>query len=104
MNKAVAASRTARGSQYVRRCGYYTYVSKLTLSVDGAVVTRAKRYARKRGTSVSRLVEQYLEMVSGRAADDDEPASPLLRRLRAEFEGVTADVSDYRRHLERKYR
>jgi len=79
-------------------------MSKLTLSVDGAVVTRAKRYARKRGTSVSRLVEQYLEMVSGKAAGDDGPVSPLLRRLRAEFEGVTGDVSDYRRYLERKYR
>ena len=79
-------------------------MSKLTLSVDGAVVTRAKRYARKRGTSVSRLVEQYLEMVAGAGVDDDVTVTPVLRRLRAELEGVTADISDYRRYLERKHR
>ena len=79
-------------------------MSKLTLSVDGAVVTRAKRYARKRGTSVSRLVEQYLEMVSGAGNSDNGSVSPLLRRLRAELKGVTGDVADYRRYLERKYR
>jgi hypothetical protein len=39
-------------------------MSKLTLSVDGAVVARAKRYASTRGTSVSRLVQEYLEMLS----------------------------------------
>ena len=79
-------------------------MSKLTLSVDAGVVTRAKRYARKRGTSVSRLVEQYLEMVSGAGADDEATMTPVLRRLRAELEGVTVDVADYRRYLERKYR
>ena len=81
-------------------------MSKLTLSVDEGVVTRAKRYARKRGTSVSRLVEQYLEMLSGPgpAAAADGSVTPLLRRLRADLEGVTGDVADYRRHLERKHR
>jgi uncharacterized protein DUF6364 len=79
-------------------------MGKLTLSVDGAVVTRAKRYARKRGTSVSRLVEQYLDMVSDAGAGDDATVTPVLRRLRAELAGVTGDVSEYRRYLERKYR
>jgi hypothetical protein len=31
-------------------------MSKLTLSIDDAVVSRAKRYARLRGVSVSALV------------------------------------------------
>ena len=35
-------------------------MSKLTLSVDPAVVRRAKKYAAARGTSVSRLVTTYL--------------------------------------------
>ena len=79
-------------------------MSKLTLSVDGAVVARAKRYASERGTSVSRLVEQYLHLLAGPKARDGEPITPVLGRLRAELEGVTGEVSDYRRHLERKYR
>lgn len=37
---------------------------KLTLSVDKKVVRGAKRYAATRGTSVSRLVERYLDLLS----------------------------------------
>ena len=83
---------------------YHTYMGKLTLSVDGAVVERAKRYANKRGTSLSRLVEQYLELLSRPASRDDESVTPRLKRLREDFKGVTADVPAYRQYLERKYR
>ena len=79
-------------------------MQKLTLSVDGAVIDGAKRYARARGTSVSRLVESMLRMVSTGSAGREEPAAPppVLRRLRGSLKRGT--VSDYRRHLERKYR
>ena len=39
-------------------------MAKLTLSVDADVVSVAKRYATRRGTSVSHLVEEYLRLVS----------------------------------------
>ena len=83
---------------------YHTYVSKLTLSVDPAVVKRAKRYASRRGTSLSQLVEQYLEMLSRPAPRVDENVTPLLKKLREDFKGVTLEVSDYHKYLERKYR
>jgi hypothetical protein len=78
-------------------------MSKLTLSVDDGVVRRAKRYARARGTSVSRLVERFLSLV----AMDDRAAlagkqPPILRRLRGSLKGTSP--GDYRRHLVRKYR
>jgi hypothetical protein len=79
-------------------------MSKLTLSVDGAVVARAKRYARKRGTSLSRLVEQYLSLVSNAQGGAEEPLTPVLRQLRNDLKGVRLDRSDYYRYLERKYR
>ena len=79
-------------------------MSKLTLSVDPAVVARAKRYASRRGTSVSRLVEEYLELISRTRSGDEESTTPVLRQLRAELEGMSGDISHYRRHLERKYR
>ena len=47
---------------------------KLTLSVDARVVTRAKRYARTRGTSVSRLVETLLDAVSEPSRERDHAA------------------------------
>jgi hypothetical protein len=79
-------------------------MSKLTLSVDDSVVRRAKRYAARRRTSVSRLVEQYLELVSRPAASQEAELTPLLKQLREELKGVTVDAGDYRSYLERKYR
>jgi hypothetical protein len=89
---------------YVFELRYDTYVSKLTLSVDGEVVARAKRYARNRGTSLSRLVEQYLAMLSGPPGGREEPVTPVLRQLRDDLKGLRLDRSDYYRYLERKYR
>ncbi|HEV8609009.1 MAG TPA: DUF6364 family protein [Thermoanaerobaculia bacterium] len=73
---------------------------KLTLSVDAEVIRKAKRAARQRGTSVSRMVQTYLELVSRTPGAGDDP--PVLRRLRGSLKGVS--VGDYRRYLREKYR
>ena len=76
-------------------------MAKLTLSVNERVIDRAKKYARARGTSLSGLVEQMLDLaVSG----SDQPAlpPPVLSRLRGSLTGV--DLRDYRRYLQRKHR
>jgi Family of unknown function (DUF6364) len=80
---------------------YHTYMPKLTLSVDERVVRGAKRYAAARGTSVSRLVERYLDLLS-RPPKPDDPTPPVLRMLRGAARGVPAEA--HRRHLSRKYR
>ena len=79
---------------------YHTYMSKLTLSVDDQVIRRAKRYAEKRGTSVSELVERFLDLLARPPRDVDVP--PVLRLLRGAGKGV--DAEDHHRHLLRKYR
>lgn len=76
-------------------------MQKLTLSVDASVVARAKRYARSQGTSVSRLVEKMLD-VAATSSPGVSGAPPVLSRLRGSMK--RADVDDYRRYLERKYR
>jgi antitoxin component of RelBE/YafQ-DinJ toxin-antitoxin module len=75
-------------------------VSKLTLSVDKSVVARAKRYAKQRGVSVSKMVETYLATVIEPAKTNDLP--PILRSVRGTLK--KADLEEYRRHLTRKYR
>ena len=76
-------------------------MSKLTLSVDEQIVRRAKRYAAKRGTSVSRLVERYLGLVA-RPPKSTEEDPPVLRMLRGAAKGVHPE--EYGRYLVRKYR
>jgi hypothetical protein len=73
---------------------------KLTLSVDPNVVRGAKRYAAAQGTSVSQLVERYLDLLSRRF--DMTSAPPVLRMLRGAARGIPADA--HRKHLLRRYR
>jgi len=79
-------------------------MAKLTLNVDQSVVTRAKRYAARQGVSVSRLVEQFLALVSKAASKGDDDLPPILARLRAGLKGASAGSADYKKYLERKYR
>lgn len=79
-------------------------MKKLTLSVDARIVARAKRFAQKRGTSVSRLVERYLDAVSSPAALADQDLPPVTRRLLGVLRGQRVERADYTAHLEQKYR
>ena len=76
-------------------------MSKLTLSVDDAVVSRAKLYARQRGVSISKMVEAYLETLAAPSAKSSANA-PILNRLRGSLE--RADSDGYRKHIAAKYR
>ena len=77
-------------------------MSKLTLSVDDEVVQRAKEWAVRQGTSVSRLVEDFLREAAATGEESDGVPPPVLRRLRGCLKGV--DVAAHRRHIEAKYR
>ena len=76
-------------------------MSKLTLSVDDDVVSRAKLYARQRGVSISKMVEAYLDTLATPAAKFSAN-TPILNRLRGSLR--RGDCDDYRKHLAVKYR
>ena len=75
-------------------------MAKLTLSVDDAVVSRAKRYAERYKTSVSRMVETYLSVVV------KEPATAKLPPVLSSVRGIlkSADPENYRRYLAKKHK
>jgi hypothetical protein len=76
-------------------------MAKLTLNLDDRVITGASRCARRRGISVSKMVEDYLAAV----ADSDLQADsvpPILSSLRGILQ--KADMNAYRRHLSAKFR
>jgi hypothetical protein len=54
--------------------------TKLTLTMDNTVIERAKEYARGKNSSVSSLVETYLDAVSGgdgsEGGEVHEPTTP----------------------------
>lgn len=71
---------------------------KLTLSIDAAVVERAKRFSRRHETSISELVTGFLAALE----DERTTPAPVVTRLRGV---LPASVSrdEYRDHLEKKY-
>ena len=73
--------------------------AKLTLSIDPAVVIRAKRYSKKSGVSITQMVEAYLDSVTRPACGDEK--TPVLNALRGTLR--KGDIEDYRRYLVAKY-
>ncbi|MCH7533056.1 MAG: hypothetical protein IIB36_15060 [Gemmatimonadetes bacterium] len=73
--------------------------TKLTLSVDSAVVERAKRFSRLNDTSVSQLVSSFL----GSLEDEGGTATPVVTRLRGVLPS-SASREEYRAHLEAKHK
>ena len=74
-------------------------MSKLTLSVEAAVVERAKRYASRHGVSVSGLVEVYLNSLT--KPERAEADAPVLRSLRGVLRRGSRE--DFRKHLREKH-
>jgi hypothetical protein len=58
-----------------------TMNTKLTLSVDQEVISKAKQFARKRGRSLSSLVEDYLKLVTSHQPKPVSELSPLVKSL-----------------------
>jgi hypothetical protein len=75
-------------------------MSKLTLSIDPDVAARAKRYAKRRGTSVSRMVEAYLTSVMEPETRGEK--TPILDSLAGILKN--ANIGDYHKHLTKKHR
>lgn len=73
---------------------------RVNLTVDSDALQRGRRYADRRGTSVSRLVTDFLRTLPG--DDDGADLPPAVRRLLGAARG-DGDRNDYRRYLEEKY-
>ncbi len=54
--------------------------TKLTLTIDEKVISSAKKYAKKKGRSLSNLVENYLKSVSSKETDVNT-LSPRVTKL-----------------------
>jgi len=54
--------------------------TKLTIKLDNDVITRAKKYAQHRRTSLSKMIESFLDSVTKNEPDDIE-ITPLVKSL-----------------------
>jgi len=64
--------------------------TKLTIKLNNGVIIRAKRYAKYRRTSLSRLIESYLDSVT-----QDESENPEITPLVKSLSGVIKLPEDF---------
>jgi hypothetical protein len=78
--------------------------TKLTLSINKAVTERAKKYASKKKTSLSKLVENQLVKLTSMEKEDD--ISPLVKSLSGviSVKAATDNKKSYADFLKKKYK
>lgn len=75
--------------------------TKLTLRLDDQLIERAKRYGKRTGRSVSRMVADYFALLE-RDAPEDGGVTPIVGSLRGVLRRVEVDEREVRRdRLER---
>jgi len=78
--------------------------TKLTLSIDESVISKAKAYAKTHQVSLSRLIENYLSHLYQKT-DEKIAITPLVKNLSGVIE--LPDDYDYKeeytKHLSEKY-
>jgi Family of unknown function (DUF6364) len=78
--------------------------TKLTIKLNDDVISRAKRYAKHRKTSLSKMIESYLDSVTKPSSKEIE-ITPLVKSLSGVIT-LTDDYDykkDYADHLTSKY-
>jgi len=78
--------------------------TKLTLSMEKEVIEKAKAYARKKNTSLSRLIKNYLLNITG-ASGKETGITPLVKSLSGvlTLEDGTDHKKAYSEWLHNKY-
>ena len=80
--------------------------TKLTLRLDDTVIRKAKKTARTKGVSLSRMVEDYFKSVAKQELHEVRE-SPVLYEVAGVLSGKHDAVqlrTGYRKHLAEKYR
>jgi len=81
----------------------YVMQSKLTLRMEDSVIRKAKRLARKKGKSVSRMVSDYIAQTED--TDEETPLPPVTASMLGVLAGKAgeADEDAYRQYLAEKH-
>jgi len=79
--------------------------TKLTIKLDEHIIERAKKYAKERNTSLSKLVANYFDKISMESVVEEE-ITPLIKSL----SGIVPPISEqdekeaYAIYLKEKYK
>lgn len=71
--------------------------TKLTLTIEQSVIEKAKKYAKKKGRSLSDIIENYLKLITMSGDRSDIELSPVTKSLKGSFK-APKDL-DYKKEL-----
>ncbi|HCN84692.1 MAG TPA: hypothetical protein DIT07_13900 [Sphingobacteriaceae bacterium] len=71
--------------------------TKLTLTIEETVVKKAKIYAKKKGDSLSGMIENYLKAVTAHTDLDSIKLTPVVKSLKGSFKAPAK--FDYKKEL-----
>ena len=71
--------------------------AKLTLNIDKEIASKAKLYAKSKGSSLSGLIENYLKLLTRDSISSDTEYTPAVKSLLGSV-SLPADF-DYKREL-----
>ena len=78
--------------------------AKLTLSIDENTIKRAKLVSRKKGKSISKLVEEYLNTLSEKEEQKESVMDKIHKILDGKITNPKIDWKDAKyQHLKKKY-
>lgn len=77
--------------------------TKLTLNLNKETIEEAKSYAKNHRTSVSKLVENYLNSLTS-SSKKKSNVSPLVESLTGIIPSDYDEKKDYRDYIDQKYR
>ncbi|MBK8981672.1 MAG: hypothetical protein IPM38_04955 [Ignavibacteria bacterium] len=79
--------------------------TKLTLKLNNKVIEQAKIYAKEKDTSLSKLIESYLEYLTSKNSSDANEITPLVKSISGVLQsGKNLNVKkEYKKHILKKY-
>ncbi|MBI3220252.1 MAG: hypothetical protein HYZ44_12135 [Bacteroidetes bacterium] len=75
--------------------------TKLTLRLKKKTIEKGKGFAKKRKTSLSKMIENYLEKIT---QTDEEEITPLVKSLSGVLKDTSNHHKGYAEYLEKKYK
>jgi len=77
--------------------------TKLTLRLDNKLIDQAKKVAKMRGKSLSKLVAEYFLNITKNEPETEQDLPPIVKSLYGSMAKTKIDEDDYKKHLEDKY-
>ena len=74
--------------------------TKLTLTIEQSVIDKAKGYAKRKGQSLSDIIENYLKAITKNGPKSDIEITPIVKSLRGSFKASSS--LDYKKELSKK--